>query len=351
MHHRPHQRRLTRRAFTSSAVLSAALYVPAIHSVLAQDTSPLTWESLAAGQPAPPARWDHALAADESGNRLIVFGGRDSTGEALDDTWSFDMSSGAWAQLATTGPEPRFGVAAAVDRASGMLYVFGGQHGDIFYNDTWAFELATDTWTRLDDGSNIAPSPRYGLGAVIDDASRLIVSHGFTFEGRFDDTWAFDTASRSWTDITPPEGAKPLKRCLHEQVWSPETGAMILYGGCSSGFGPCPQGDTWIYDAVSGVWREITPVTGPDARSNPGLVLTSGQELILFGGLTAAGYAGDAWRGTLRDGGLAWRVLDIAATSPTPRASHDMAKLGSRIYLFGGLGDAGALSDLWVLGS
>lgn len=351
MHHRLPHLRLSRRSFATAIAVSAAMRVPASEVIMAQDPPLPAWEQLAAGQPAPPARWDHVLAADEAGNRLILFGGRDTTGTALDDTWAFDLGSGAWTQLATAGPQPRFGVAAAVDSTARTLYVFGGQYGDIFYNDTWAFDLATDAWTQLHDGTNVAPSPRYGLGAVVDNAGRLLISHGFTFEGRFDDTWACDPASRSWTDITPTDGVRPLNRCLHEQVWSPESDAMILYGGCSSGFGPCPQGDTWVYDAASGTWREVTPATGPDARSNPGLVLTAGEEMILFGGLTAAGYANDAWSGSFQDGVLAWRSLDTATPSPGPRASHDMAVLGSRVYLFGGLGDAGALDDLWVLDS
>jgi hypothetical protein len=34
---------------------------------------------------------------------------------------------------------------------------------------------------------------------------------------------------------------------------------------------------------------------------------------------------------------------------PQPRASHDAVVLDGAVYLFGGIGNEGALSDLWSL--
>ena len=97
------------------------------------------------------------------------------------------------------------------------------------------------------------------------------ISHGFTFEGRFDDTWSLDPAAGVWTDLSPAPETRPLKRCLHEAVWDAARGRMLLYGGCSSGFGPCPQGDLWAFDPATRTWTELTPAESPGRPLQPGV--------------------------------------------------------------------------------
>lgn len=298
----------------------------------------------------PPARWDHTLAADDIGKRLVLFGGRDGSGAALADTWSFSRSRESWVLVDSQGPSPRFGHAVASDQERGHMYLFGGQAGSEFYNDLWQLDLVAGTWSRLDDGSGVAPSPRYGTSMVLTPGGELIVSHGFTSAGRFDDSWAFDAERGGWTDITPAvEGGRPLHRCLHEAIWAGDTGQMLLFGGCSSGFGPCPQGDLWSLSPSDRTWTDRTVADGPSARSNPALIYDSGRErALLMGGLTEAGYAADLWAlALLGDAQPVWTPL--AANGPAPRASHDAAITGPWLYCFGGYADAGVLNDLWVL--
>ncbi|HYI25317.1 MAG TPA: kelch repeat-containing protein [Thermomicrobiales bacterium] len=338
---------LSRRTFLSGIVVTGAVTRFPTRSSAQADSS-IAWERVAAEGAGPTPRWDHILVADAAQRRLILFGGRDATGAALGDTWVFDIVTAEWNEIPGTQPPARFGVAASVDASGGGVYLFGGQQADIFYNDTWRYDFPLDAWQPIDPGDGVAPTPRYGLGGVVDDMGRFIISHGFTSAGRFDDTWAFDIAAGGWTDISPPEDARPMHRCLHEQVWDSESGRMLLYAGCSSGFGPCPQGDAWTFDPVLGIWSEVTPAAGPDARSNPALTQFPANSMtLLVGGLTAAGYAGDAWLGRLKDGMMEWASIQPTGQAPGPRASHDMAALGNQVFLFGGNSDAGALDDLW----
>ncbi len=188
---------------------------------------------------------------------------------------------------------------------------------------------------------------------VLADVGRLIVSHGFTFDGRFDDTWSYEIDAGGWVEISPePDLARPLKRCLHEAVWAEHSGRMVLFGGCSSGFGPCPQGDLWTFEPPTRTWIDRTIDEAPSARSNPALVYDGGRKrVLLFGGLTDGGYAADLWSLSLPgddvDEPPLWTALE--QTGPTPRASQDAVMTGPWLYLFGGYGDAGALNDLWVL--
>jgi hypothetical protein len=338
---------LSRRTFIAAASMAAAGMLTQ-RAAASQATPSLRWEPIAPATTGLAPRWDHVLGADEAHKRLILFGGRDAAGASLGDTWVFDIDTSSWTQIPVEGPAARFGMAAAVDAAGNGMYLFGGQSADVFYNDLWRYDLALDVWQPLDLGEDVAPSPRYGLGGVVDGPGRFIVSHGFTFEGRFDDTWVYDLFAGGWSDISPPEETRPLKRCLHEQVWDEPSGVMLLYGGCSSGFGPCPQGDAWTFDPTAGQWANVTPASGPEARSNPALATApGGGGVLLVGGLGAGGYLGDAWRGTLADGVLTWSAIEMTEQAPSPRASHDMVSLGNRVYLFGGTGDAGAVGDLW----
>src|SRR5258707_2423447 len=141
-----------------------------------------------------------------------------------------------------------------------------------FFGDAWAFDIQTNRWAQL-GGNSSGPMPRYGLSAVYDaKRDRIVLSHGFTSEqGRFDDTWAFELASNSWRDISAA-GARPLRRCLHHAVYVPQSDQMLLYGGCSSGFGPCPQGDLWSFDLAKNQWTEITSNPRPAPRQLYGMV-------------------------------------------------------------------------------
>lgn len=310
------------------------------------------WTAIGAGAAGPGGRWDHTLSADEAGERLVLFGGRDAAASPLGDTWLFDLESETWEATAATGPSPRFGHAVAVDAEAGALYLFGGQaDGDTFFDDAWRLDLESLAWTVLAAGAESGPSARYGTSAVLDGRGNLLVSHGFTFEGRFDDTWALDLEAGTWTDLSPAPETRPLKRCLHEAVWDAEAERMLLFGGCSSGFGPCPQGDLWAFDPAARNWTLLAAAeAGPGARSNPAMVVEpGGDDALLFGGLTEAGYAADLWTLPLGDAAAIWTETGVAGATPSPRASHDAVVAGTRLYLYGGIGDDGALGDLWAL--
>jgi hypothetical protein len=342
-------RQISRRGLIASVGVAAA---PSLHrDETAAQIPGVDWRQLAVDSAAPPPRRDHTLAADDEGKQLILFGGRNAGGTALSDTWLFDRSEGTWTAVDAPGPEPRFGHVVAVDQAARTLYLFGGQAADVFYNDSWVFDARERAWTRIDTGDSPLPTPRYGLSAVLDDEGHLIVSHGFTFEGRFDDTWSLDVMTGQWTDVSPPEGeARPLKRCLHEAFWDTPSSRMLLFGGCSSGFGPCPQGDLWSFDPTTRTWTELSPSSAPSARSNPSLAYDRARkQSILFGGLTEAGYGADLWLGRYDGDAFTWSEAPAQGSWPAARASHDAVMTAGALYLFGGTSDQGAFNDLWRL--
>jgi hypothetical protein len=304
------------------------------------------WTRIDAAGP-PPARFNHTMTFDPASQKLVVFGGRTGSG-TLGDTWVYDLGPKAWHEVKTTpSPAARFGQAAAYDPGLRRVLMFGGQAGS-FFNDTWAFDPIDETWQKL-DVHGTPPSKRYGTSAVLDTKrNQLIVSHGFTDAGRFDDTLALDLKTNTWAKIQPV-GGRPLKRCLHVAAYDAKSDHMFLFGGCSSGFGPCPQDDLWSLDIAASDWQELKPAgSKPAARMNPSLVSDEAGRALLFGGNTGDGPTADVWAFDPAAGG--WTQLAASADLPPARDSHAAVwnPATRQMIVFGGSGDNGALNDLWA---
>jgi hypothetical protein len=305
------------------------------------------WSQIVATNTGPKARYDHTALIDPVRKQLVVFGGRgDGT---FGDTWVLDLSTRMWREVKGPGPSPRFGHGTVYDATNRRMIVVMGE-GAGFFNDVWAFDLDRETWKQLKANANAADAPRtrYGQSAALDGKGRVFISHGFSDQGRFDDTWAFDLAANKWINLTPASGPKPLKRCLHELVYDASADRMILFGGCSSGYGPCPQGDMWAFDLKSNTWKELAPSGArPSPRSNPSLAYdATGKKLFLFGGKTSGGANAEAWSYNLASN--TWTKLEGA---PNPSARSSQSTSGDtdagRVIIFGGQTPNGLSTDIW----
>lgn len=299
----------------------------------------LRWEPFGVGERPPPRR-DHALFTD--GERLFLFAGR--SGSDLADLWFYDLKADAWSLVDTEGPPARHGHNAIWDVATERLVVFGGQQSNTFFNDTWAFDLAGELWSELQ--TNTAPAPRYGAGGALDPAGgRMLVTHGFTNSGRFDDTWQFDLGTDTWTDISPA-GPRPVERCLMRAAWDPGKQRLLMFGGQTTG---TPfLGDLWAL--TEGGWTEITTDDGPSPRNFYSFVFDDAAgRAILFGGDSADGPTNDLWFFDAAND--TWSKATPENEGPSPRFGHDAVWLPDRrsLIAFGGNDGTADLNDLWAL--
>jgi uncharacterized protein (TIGR03437 family) len=306
-----------------------------------------TFSLLPSGTTAPSPRFDGAIAYDEPGRQIFLFAGQDSS--PRNDLWSYSLDRRQWAQVEASGtiPPARFGHTLLFDPVRRRLILFGGQAG-AFFSDTWAFDIASANW-RLLSGDDAGPSRRYGHSAIYEtNRDRMVISHGFTDAGRFDDTWAFDLRTNSWANISPNSN-RPLRRCLHHAVYDSANSRMYLYGGCSSGFGPCPQGDLWAFDLNRNQWTELTPSTAPPAREHYGMAFDATRDrLVVFGG-AGPGLLNDTWEYDSRS--TRWQQTPIDGTLPSARQRHETAYISDRgtVVFFGGTTSAGLSNELWTL--
>lgn len=353
---------MDRRGKSSFVIATAAIWV-LLSSQPVRDARAATWQLVpTTGGPSP--RRDAALGYDRKRHRVILFGGLESSGE-LADTWELNLHTWSWRQLAvgaTSRPAPRFSMVSGIESAADRFVISVGQGSGGFFNDTWSFDLVSETWTQIAT-TGAVPSTRYGSsGGVFDPGGftpatgGLFVTHGFTDAGRFDDTWEVDVSSGVWTDRTPV-APLPLRRCLHGGAMRSDDG-LIVFGGCASGFGPCPLDDTWRFDASAGGWTDLTKIVRPPARVFPSLVrMGDGRDFLLFGG-QGAGMFNDLWR--LESEGGDWSALAATGTPPSPRFSGSMVWIDGPdrtrtgggcgfALLFGGQDPTGPRNDVWVL--
>jgi hypothetical protein len=226
------------------------------------------------------------------------------------------------------------------------LVVFGGQSRSGFLNDLWAFQPDTLEWRAL-RAAGRGPAQRYGTCAALGTDGLLWISHGFTSDGRFDDTWAYDFTTGRWTDRTPA-GERPVVRCLHDCAWS-TGGRFVLYGGQTNG--KPALGDLWALDVEAGSWsRQAAPA--PPPRALPAVASLDGTAWIVGGRGSDGEELADAWRLDLLT--LAFtEMLPLEGDRPTARSGAALVadKAGGRLLLFGGEGERSRLDDLWALAS
>lgn len=332
-----------------AGALALISLINATGTARAQSVSTWQWRSLtpAASQagPAPNARRNGVAIYDPVGKRLIIFSGVSTSG-FVNDTWAFDLASRVWTRLNTVGtpPPPRLGFDAVYDPVGHQMLIYAGQ-GAGFFNDTWTLNLTTLEWRNVSPPSSARPKARYGQASIFDPVTRSLVQFaGFTEESRrFQDTQAFSLATNSWQDWTPA-GAKPEIRCLLTAAFDRANRRMIIYGGQRSGF----LDDVWAFDLATRTWTNLTPTQRPPGRWFSSSFVNADGQFVVFGGQAASGNVNEVWSFDLA--ARSWTKLEIA-NPPAERNGAQAAYVEGedRFIIFGGSGNAGLLNDVWEL--
>ena len=121
------------------------------------DLTTNTWMQLNTTGGPPTNRYFHCGIYDSNRDRLIIFGG--DCGSTTNhwygnDTWALDFTSLEWTQLSTTNnPEAREECSAVLDEANDRMIIFGGREST-YFSDSWALNLSTYEWSHLGDFVN-----------------------------------------------------------------------------------------------------------------------------------------------------------------------------------------------------
>jgi N-acetylneuraminic acid mutarotase len=308
----------------------------------------VVWTDLDPAGPLPEARSGVSMVYDTAAGNVVLFGGWDPDTD-FGDTWAYDPATNTWADLGPAGalPAPRALHQMVYDSAGGEVILFGGTSDAGRYGDTWAYDPVANSWADLSAAGG--PAARSAHSMVCDsDGGKVILFGGAGDAGRYDDTWVYDPAAKSWTDLRP-EGSVPSGRSAHSMVYAPSSGQVILFGGYDEGL----LNDTWAYDPTDNTWTDLDPAGGvPSPRGNHRMVYDSASgQVILFGGYDGNAELYDTW--AYDPATNTWTDLD-PIDPPPAREEHAMVydPASGRVIIFGGLDHPADrdLDDTWALG-
>jgi hypothetical protein len=224
----------------------------------------------------------------------------------------------------------------AYDSKTDQVLLFGGAIGDPCFEDcpplfseTWIYDVATNTWTQIKPPSD--PGPRANAAMAYDvESDRFILFAGYTSVDNYAplDTWSFDMNTKTWTQMKAPG---PAYHFGHKLVYDSKADRMILWGGWNMKDN-VGTNDTWAYDYNSDTWTEMKPAVKPPGVNFQGMVYDSkADRVIMWGGgdntsVWVYDYNTDTWEERKPSGG------------PSSRFLHNMSydSKADRTILFGG---------------
>ncbi len=323
-----------------------------------------------------PRRGHHAIAADPLRRRVVVFGGKNFTGQ-LADTWEWTGHS--WDKIADTGPSARDGAACAYDPVSQRVILYGGQSGDAIMSDTWAWDGVQ--WSQRPISG---PEPLRDASLAYDGRIGSLVLYGGSTGSNIPSADAYVLGPGGWVhlDTEVPEGRSgaamsfdPTREQLlifggraHHQFSTVQLSADLWRLGGPGFTRPMPNtaprvselnlaydaarhqivaqaaSQTWLWDGDA--WTQ-TPSSPPVDTYTAIAYDAARQRVVLYGGF--AGIGGIPRSDTWEWDGIAWTKVNVVG--PGPRMHHAMAYDAQRqqVILCGGDdGTASFLNDTWV---
>jgi N-acetylneuraminic acid mutarotase len=314
----------------------------------------------------PPARSTHSMTYDSKRGRVILFGGRREATVVqedwtyFDDTWAWQ--DGQWQKIVTaTAPEGREFAGLTYDRDRDKVILFGGYRYKPgtktraleALHDTWEFDGTN--WTRVNETGPSVDKPllvfdaarhetiMVGIGNTIQTLmtrwdpdsktwqaetpaalppcvneaglvyqthnERVVLAGGLclTTASQLDETWEWD--GDNWTKLTTTATTRYTGSAITYDVANQK---VVRYGGVIA-FSSTPDSSTWIYGNL--VWRFMSPIANPSARSLPVFRRDPVRNsLWLMGGLSeysggeTAFYYDDLWR---FQGGIWYQELNL----------------------------------------
>ncbi len=311
-----------------------------------------SWSELTPSGSPPPGRYLHTAVYDPLRDRMVVFGGYDGTYRS--DTWALSFAGGpSWSPLTPAGiaPAGRYGHAAIYDPLRDRMLVFGGIDTSRHYrDDVWTLILSGDPEWDAITPSGSPPSGRAVHTAIYDPIrDRMVVFGGIDAGYPYPkDSWELTlSGSLAWNELTP-SGTVPLGRYGHTSIFDPIRDRMVVFGGIDG----VTHHDVWALTlSASPAWSEMTPSGPSELTGHTAIHDPVRNRMLVFGGYDwRTGNRNDTWALSL-SGNPAWSVLSPSGTRPTARTGHTAIydPVRDRMLMFGGLDGTSFRNDVWEL--
>lgn len=214
------------------------------------------------------------------------------------------------------------------------FFVWGGTVSGVGSSTGGEYDPVTDSWRSIPTSG--APTGREGL-TVVWSGDQLLVWGGFGTD-YLNSGGAYSPSDLQWTPLGT--SGVPSGRSGHVGVW---TGSRLLVWGGQNLDGLLADGA--LLNPVTGVWSALPTLNAPTARRFATGVW-AGDRLIVFGGEGDSGLVGTGAMLTFTGGTIpgAWQSLP-SLNAPSPRYRHTAVWTGTKLVVWGGLDENGALAD------
>ncbi|WOK95002.1 F-box/kelch-repeat protein [Canna indica] len=202
----------------------------------------IAWRLLNVSSIVPPPRGAHA-ACSAGDKRMVIHGGIGLNGLRFNDTWilnlSDDFGSGRWHQVTNVrpSPPPRSGHSLTWIGGTYMVLFGGRASGYEVLNDVWIFHIGDGNpeWKelKLSGLPSETPLPRVGHSATLILGSKILIYGGEDSERRRkDDFWVLDVgALQKFQTIGPKKSPRKLWKRLQVEGHHPEY--RSFHGACT----------------------------------------------------------------------------------------------------------------------
>lgn len=296
------------------------------------DTIDFKWQKIFRGVQSPEKRRLPGIEIiDQS---IIVFGGSgvqvtklgNATYNFKNDAWIYDINFSEWSEVKLLPertqldlPEPRyFPILAELEN---KLFLFGG-YGEKdgqkkYYNDTFIFTNKAKSnresiYATKAIACPNAPSERYGVMHAKHEQN-LYIFGGYGPKGDLNDLWKFSPKNQNWEKIETTNDVSPEKR--YAGAIGSYKDFLVLFGGRKRKDSKINYSDLWLFDLKNKKWTKLfdnlTGVINEDA-SRPMYHAKSAycvveDYLYVLGGEGISGHVSDFWRLNLNT--FSWELV------------------------------------------
>lgn len=306
---------------------------------------PVGW-ARTAGTPGPDGLWGTMLAFDPIDRRFVLHGGHRVPGRIQNETWSFSIASATWTKLATTGPTMPFRYCHCTTYlpSTRQVLIAGGRNSSTTVDSAYTLDLATLTWQQV-----MGPVPTGAIGCLahwVPSLGRAVVFGGDGSGGVNDRTWAYDPATRAFTELMPTARAPARRDPM--SVFEPSTGRILAFGGAIQIMQRYLD-DVVTFDGTT--WTTHAPVGPRPSARRYGATGWNAQRSrwVVFGGTNDADDRDDLW---LVDPTTFSFEAQALPNGPSARgfAASGIDEATGTLYVFGGFaGGTTPLNDGWTL--
>jgi len=240
-------------------------------------------------------------------------------------------------------PSARYSSAISYDLNFSSAVLFSGKDDSSAIKDLWIYSPSKKTWTQKSIPSEV--SERFGH-CFINIGSGKFLMFGGLKDDYLNDTYIYDLGANSWTKKN--FSVQPSSRAYFSVCFSSETKRVYLFGGTN---GIEYFNDLWYYDVENDSWVYVLVGSSPSARKGHQIAFNpKNKKILLFGGYGETGRFSDLWVFDTQT--TQWQKIDPLPSGEKPSARQDFVFQYlpeiDRFILFGGQDSTGLKQDTWL---